>query len=126
MDEIRFNEIYVKCRKFLVVCAIINTVFTLVGESVRGLEELKLKLKNNILILLEDYMNITFEEMMKNIGEQVIKLTNDAMIKHSQRPLVESQEKCLKSLIVDLSTKSLNENSVYKLLCNSYFLNQKF
>lgn len=120
MDEIRFNEIYVKCRKFLVVCAIINTVFTLVGESVRGLEELKLKLKNNILILLEDYMNITFEEMMKNIGEQVIKLTNDAMIKHSQRPLVESQEKCLKSLIVDLSTKSLNENSVYKLLFARY------
>jgi hypothetical protein len=121
MDEIRFNEIYVKCRKFLVVCAIINTVFTLVGESVQGLEELRLKLKENILILLEDYMNITFEEMMKNIGEQVIKLTNDALIKHSQKPLAESQEKCLKSLIVDLSTKSLNENSVYKLLCNYIF-----
>ncbi len=52
MDEIRFNEIYVKCRKFLVVCAIVNTVFTLVGESIRGLEELCLKLKDNILILL--------------------------------------------------------------------------
>ena len=58
MDEIRFNEIYVKCRKFLVVCAIVNTVFTLVGESIRGLEELRLKLKDNILILLEDYMQL--------------------------------------------------------------------
>lgn len=58
MDELRFNEIYVKCRKFLVVCAIINTVYTLVGESIRGLEELRLKLKDNILILLEDYMHM--------------------------------------------------------------------
>ena len=45
MDEIRFNEIYIKCRKFLVVCAISNTVFTLLGESISGLEELKTKLK---------------------------------------------------------------------------------
>ena len=58
MDEIRFNEIYIKCRKFLVVCAISNTVFTLLGESISGLEELKTKLKNNILILLEDFMNM--------------------------------------------------------------------
>ena len=58
MDEMRFNEIYIKCRKFLVVCAIVNTVFTLVGESIRGLEELKLKLKDHILILLEDFMKM--------------------------------------------------------------------
>ncbi len=56
MDELRFNEIYVKCRKFLVVCAIINTVYSLVGESIRGLEELRSKLKQHILVLLEDYM----------------------------------------------------------------------
>ena len=56
MDEIRFNEIYVKCRKFLVVCAIINTVYTLVGEAIRGLEELRTNLKKHILVLLEDYM----------------------------------------------------------------------
>lgn len=120
MDELRFNEIYVKCRKFLVVCAIINTVYTLVGESIRGLEELRLKLKDNILILLEDYMHITFEEMMKNIGEQVIKLTNDALVKHGKKALDESQEKCLKSLIIDLSSKNLIENSVYKLLFSRY------
>lgn len=117
MDEIRFNEIYVKCRKFLVVCAIVNTVFTLVGESIRGLEELKLKLKQNILILLEDYLSTTFEEMMKNIGEQVIKLTNDALVKHGKSQLNEESSNCLKNLIVDLSTKNLHENSVYKLLC---------
>lgn len=58
MDEIRFNEIYIKCRKFLVVCAIINTVYTLVGESIQGLEELRVKLKENILILLEDFMSM--------------------------------------------------------------------
>lgn len=56
MDELRFNEIYVKCRKFLVVCAIINTVYSLVGESIRGLEELRSKLKQHILVLLEDCM----------------------------------------------------------------------
>lgn len=56
MDEVRFNEIYVKCRKFLVVCAIINTVYTLVGESIRGLEELRTNLKHHILVLLESYM----------------------------------------------------------------------
>lgn len=55
--------------------------------------------------------------MMKNIGEQVIKLTNDSLTKHSQKVLGESQEKCLKSLIIDLSSKTLHENSVYKLLC---------
>ncbi len=58
MDEIRFNEIYVKCRKFLVVCSIINTVYSLVGESIRGLEELRVKLKENILILLEDFASL--------------------------------------------------------------------
>ena len=58
MDEVRFNDIYVKCRKFLVVCSIVNTVYTLVGESIRGLEELRLKLKENILILLEDYLTL--------------------------------------------------------------------
>ena len=58
MDEIRFNEIYIKCRKFLVVCTIINTVYTLVGESIQGLEELRVKLKENILILLEDFMSM--------------------------------------------------------------------
>lgn len=58
MDEIRFNEIYIKCRKFLVVCTIINTVYTLIGESIQGLEELRVKLKENILILLEDFMSM--------------------------------------------------------------------
>jgi hypothetical protein len=58
MDEIRFNEIYVKCRKFLVVCSIINTVYSLVGESIRGLEELRVKLKENILVLLEDFASL--------------------------------------------------------------------
>ena len=117
MDEIRFNEIYIKCRKFLVVCAIVNTVYTLVGESIYGLEELHLKLKSNILILLEDFMSMTFEEMMKNIGEQVVKLTNDSLVKHDKNKLNESQEKCLKTLIVDLSSKNLHENSVFKILC---------
>lgn len=120
MDEIRFNEIYIKCRKFLVVCAISNTVFTLLGESISGLEELKTKLKNNILILLEDFMNMTFEELMKHIGEEVIKLTNESLVKHGKKNLNESQEGCLKSLIVDLSSKSLHENSVYKLLFSRY------
>ena len=54
---------------------------------------------------------------MTNIGQQVIKLTNDALNKHNQRSLTESQEKCIKTLIVDLSSKNLNENSMYKLLC---------
>lgn len=120
MDEIRFNEIYVKCRKFLVVCAIINTVYTLVGEAIRGLEELRNNLKKHILVLLEDYMQQTFEEMMKNIGEQVIKLTNDALVKHDKKELNEQQVKTIKSLIVDLSSKNLHENSVYKLLFTRY------
>lgn len=55
---------------------------------------------------------------MKNIGEQVIKLTNDALTKHGKKPLNESQVDCLKSLIVDMSSKNLMDNSVYKLLCN--------
>jgi hypothetical protein len=117
MDEIRFNEIYVKCRKFLVVCAIINTVYSLVGESVRGLEELRVKLKENILVLLEDFMSQSFEDLMKSIGEQVIKLTNDALVKHGKRTMNESQVDCLKALIVDMSSKNLHDNSVYKLLC---------
>ena len=95
-------------------------VFTLVGESIHGLEELRLKLKSNILILLEDFMSMTFEDMMKNIGEQVVKLTNDALVKHDKKSLNESQEKCLKTLIVDLSSRNLQENSVYKLLCNCF------
>lgn len=120
MDEIRFNEIYIKCRKFLVVCAIINTVYTLVGESIQGLEELRVKLKENILVLLEDFMNMTFEEMMKNIGEQVIKLINEALIKIGKNELSEANKNCIKTLIVDLSSKNLLENSVYKLLFSRY------
>lgn len=120
MDEVRFNEIYVKCRKFLVVCAIINTVYTLVGESIRGLEELRTNLKRHILVLLESYMEQTFEEMMKNIGEQVIKLTNEALVQHDKNALNETQVKTIKSLIVDLSSKNLHENTVYKLLFTRY------
>lgn len=60
----------------------------------------------------------SFEEMMKNIGEEVIKLTNSALKKHEKKELSESQEKLIKSLIVDLSSKNLHDNSVYKLLCN--------
>jgi hypothetical protein len=120
MDEIRFNEIYVKCRKFLVVCAIVNTVYALCGESIQGLDELRLKLKSNILILLEDFMSMTFEEMMKSIGEEVLKLTNEALVKHDKSKLNESQDKCLKSLIVDLSSKNLHENSVFKILFSRY------
>jgi hypothetical protein len=54
---------------------------------------------------------------MKNIGEQVIKLTNDALVKHGKQVMNDSQVECLKSLIVDMSSKNLHENSVYKLLC---------
>jgi hypothetical protein len=57
--------------------------------------------------------------MMKNIGEQVIKLTNDALVNHDKKTLSEQQEKCIKSLIVDLSSKNLHDNSIYKLLCTS-------
>ena len=56
---------------------------------------------------------------MKNIGEEVIKLTNEALVKHDQKSLDEAKVKVLKSLIVDLSSKNLHENSVYKLLCKS-------
>lgn len=55
--------------------------------------------------------------MMKNIGEQVIKLTNDALIKHDKKELNETQVTTIKGLIVDLSSKNLLENTVYKLLC---------
>lgn len=99
------------------VCGIVNTVFALLGESIRGLEELRVKLKENILVLLEDFLSMTFEEMMKNIGEQVIKLTNDALVKHGKSQLNEASSNCIKTLIVDLSSKNLHENSVYKLLC---------
>ena len=54
---------------------------------------------------------------MKNIGEEVIKLTNEALVKHDQKSLDDAKVKVLKSLIVDLSSKNLHENSVYKLLC---------
>jgi len=120
MDEIRFNEIYIKCRKFLVVCTIINTVYTLIGESIQGLEELRVKLKENILILLEDFMSMTFEDMMKNIGEQVIKLINEALVKIGRSELNDANKECIKKLIVDLSSKPLLENSVYKLLFSRY------
>lgn len=117
MDEVRFNEIYVKCRKYLVVCTVVNTIYNLVGESIRGLEELKVKLRQNLLVLLDDFMNLTFEELMQSIGSEAIKLTNDALNKIDRRPLDENQEKLIKTLIVDLSSKNLHENSVYRLLC---------
>ena len=47
MDEVRFNEVYVKCRKFLVVCTVVNTIYTLLGETIRGLSELRENLKQN-------------------------------------------------------------------------------
>ena len=50
MDEMRFNEIYLKCRKFLLVCAVMNTIFTFLGESIAALEELK----NSHSILFEN------------------------------------------------------------------------
>ena len=57
MDEMRFNEIYLKCRKFLLVCAIMNTIFTFLGESLVASEELKNKLKEDILILVDEFIN---------------------------------------------------------------------
>jgi hypothetical protein len=60
--------------------------------------------------------------MMTNIGEQVIKLTNDALVKHDKKTLSESQDKCIKTLIINLSAKKLHENSVYKLLCKNGLL----
>jgi|688.fasta_scaffold2693107_1 hypothetical protein len=60
MDEMRFNEIYLKCRKFLLICALINTVFTFLGDSIVVLEELKNKLKEQILILVDEFINKYF------------------------------------------------------------------
>jgi hypothetical protein len=54
---------------------------------------------------------------MKNIGEQVIKLINDSLTKIGKSELNEANTKCIKTLIIDLSSKNLLENSVYKLLC---------
>ncbi len=56
--------------------------------------------------------------MMKRISEEVCKLINDVFEKSNKKKLNESQESLLKSLIVDISSKNLLENSVYKLLCN--------
>lgn len=120
MDEVRFNEVYVKFRKFLVVCTIVNTIYGLLGETIRGLSELRDNLKKNILVFLDDYMKHTFEEMMLSIGEEVIRLTNDALLKIDKKPLDDVQVKTIKTLIVDLSSKNLHENSVYKLLFARY------
>lgn len=60
--------------------------------------------------------------MMKNIGEQVIKLINEALVKIDKKELSEANKNCIKTLIVDLSSKNLLENSVYKLLCKFYSL----
>ena len=55
--------------------------------------------------------------MMKNIGEQVIKLTNEALVKHDKKELNDQQVNTIKTLIVDLSSKNLHDNTIYKLLC---------
>lgn len=54
---------------------------------------------------------------MKSIGEEVIKLTNEALVTLNKNMLDKTQEKCIKSLIIDLSSKPLNENNVYRILC---------
>lgn len=120
MDEMRFNEIYLKCRKFLLVCAVMNTIFTFLGESIAALEELKNKLKEDILILVDEFINKTFEELMKHIADQIIKITNEYMAKNDKKRLNESQEIGLRALIVDIASKDILENSVYKLLFSRY------
>jgi hypothetical protein len=75
---------------------------------------------------------------MKHIADQIIKITNEYMgwllfkiiflklknifnyiieAKNDKKRLNESQEIGLRALIVDIASKDILENSVYKLLC---------
>jgi hypothetical protein len=117
MDMTRINSIKAKVAKLTLIGSVFLVTYATVGAPIQGLQELKDKLKEQLMLLIsENGNNYSVEDLksqMTSVSLQVIKVVQSCLESHGFSQLDSNKEDSLKTQIIDISN---NENRLRKVV----------
>lgn len=114
LDQSRYLELREQTLRLTMVTSILLVTFNTVGQSIAGVQSLKVKLKEEICTLLEGGEEAgNIETALENISEQVSMNVEVFLKDHGFQPRSETQKTSLKGQIVALKEK---DNQIYTIM----------
>ncbi len=116
MDMTRINSIKAKVTKLTLIGSVFLVTYATVGTPIQGLQELKDKLKEQLMLLISENGNNSVEDLksqMTSVSLQVIKEVQSCLETHGFSQLDSNKEDSLKTQIIDISN---NENRLRKVV----------
>lgn len=105
LDQSRLLELKDRTNRLTLVTSLLLVTYNTVGQSISGVQPLKVKMKEEICTLLEGADEKSLESSLENIGEQVNKNIETFLKDHGFSARDEAQQKALKGQIVALKDK---------------------
>lgn len=134
MDEIRYNQVHVATMRLLLISTIMTVLSHLTNSILRDYESIKMQLKSEMIILLDDFphkKSVEFsipsnsrssssrklKDILISISEQVVKTCKEQLSKHDQAKIIIDNEQNIKEAIRSIGEHHVIEHAVFKLLC---------
>ncbi|KAL4233545.1 T-complex protein 11 [Mactra antiquata] len=111
LDQYRFLDLGAQTQRLILVTSVLLVTYNTVGESISGVQPLKLQLKDEVCTLLDSDGEL--EKKMENIAEQINKNVEVFLMDHGFKARDEGQQKTLKGQIIGLKDK---ENPVVAVM----------
>ncbi|GFR76357.1 T-complex protein 11-like protein 1 [Elysia marginata] len=115
MDQFRFMSMRDKLHSLALITSVQLLTYSVVGPAVDGVEDLKVKLKNHVEVLLQDVAEKGIGPVLESIAAQVGKDVNDSLTSRSLPPMTDESQQALRGQIKDLANRT---NTVRKLMVN--------
>ncbi|XP_053388389.1 T-complex protein 11-like protein 2 [Mercenaria mercenaria] len=113
LDQSRFLDLREQTQHLTLVTSVLLVTYNTVGQSIAGVQSLKVKLKEEICTLLEGVEDGNLESVLENISEQVNKNVEVFLKEHGFPAHDETQQKTLKGQITTLKEK---DNQIITLM----------
>ncbi|KAK3798020.1 hypothetical protein RRG08_034581 [Elysia crispata] len=113
MDQFRFMSMRDRLHTLALITAVQLLTYSVVGPAVDGVEDLKMKLKNHVEVLLQDVAEKGIGPVLESIAVQVVKDVNDSLSNRSLPTMAEESQQALRGQIKDLANRT---NTVRKLM----------
>ncbi|CAF3447699.1 unnamed protein product [Rotaria socialis] len=121
LDEIRYNQVHIATMRLLIISAIMTVLSHLTGSILREYEPIKIMLKSEMIILLDDFpQKRKLKDVLISISEQVVKTTRDELNKFDRAKIITDNEQQIKDAIIVIGENHVIEHAVFKLLFQRY------
>ncbi|XP_052277357.1 T-complex protein 11-like protein 1 isoform X2 [Dreissena polymorpha] len=105
LDQSRLLVLRDQTQRITMVTSVMLVTYNTVGETIQGVQQLKVKLKDEICAILEGDYEKELTSRLEGIAEQVNKNVTVFLEEHGFKPLEESHQRTLKGQIRSLANK---------------------